>query len=218
MRFVIVGTRGPISRGLKKALSRHRLECPATDDMDVTDGDSVWQFLKRERPDAVINTGECGHPTSIYESALVWFRTNTLAARNLAQACAALGIRLVHISAGCLAIEHVQLQATQDSVQQAACQAGETLATSLCPDTLLIRLMSSHLVAFGGVAPQVRAAAALAVQIRDLLETNAGAGTYRATIDVTGASDVVFDTGHINGAAQRRQLAEWGDCIVNGRR
>lgn len=66
--------------------------------LDVTDGPAVERVLDEAKPDAVVHTAAYTEVDRAEENRDLAERVNTGGAANVAQACAARGIRLVHLS------------------------------------------------------------------------------------------------------------------------
>lgn len=73
--------------------------------VDISDREAVRAALDAIRPDAVLNTaGKTGKPNVDWceSHKLPTFRSNTIGALTLAEACAEKGIHLTHLASGCI--------------------------------------------------------------------------------------------------------------------
>ena len=99
MTIVVVGA-GFLGRRLARDLPGATLA-----PVDITDRDAVAVVLARVRPDVVVNAaGKTGRPNVDWCEAnqeATW-RSNVLGPLVLAEACAAAGVHLLHLSSGCI--------------------------------------------------------------------------------------------------------------------
>jgi len=73
--------------------------------VDIADRDAVLAEIVRVKPDAVLNTaGKTGRPNVDWceDHPHETFRSNTIGALILAEACASVGIHLTHLASGCI--------------------------------------------------------------------------------------------------------------------
>lgn len=99
MTIVVVGA-GFLGQRLARDLSGATLAA-----VDIADREAVAAVLTRARPDVVVNAaGKTGRPNVDWCEAnqeATW-RSNVLGALVLAEACAAAGVHLLHLSSGCI--------------------------------------------------------------------------------------------------------------------
>jgi len=99
-RFLVFGGGGWLGRTLSTELGRRGGEvcAPRSADVDVRDAPAVEDALRALRPRAVFNLA-AGRPDADEETLQ---GVNAIGARNVAEACASAGVRLVHVSTDAL--------------------------------------------------------------------------------------------------------------------
>ena len=101
MKIFIVGSKGMLGRECEKVFSQdHEIICPDKNDVDIISWDVVTERLAEVSPDVVIN---CVGLTDMAVCEKDDFRVkkiNVEGPRNLAQASARFGCKMVHISCG----------------------------------------------------------------------------------------------------------------------
>ncbi len=98
MKVLLLGARGQLGSDLRLGGVAHEIVAPAREALDVTDAGAVRGAIAAARPDVVINcTAFHNVPLCESEPELA-FRTNGVAVRDIAMACAERNVRLVTYS------------------------------------------------------------------------------------------------------------------------
>ncbi|OQX08711.1 MAG: dTDP-4-dehydrorhamnose reductase [Desulfobulbaceae bacterium A2] len=99
MRILLTGGRGQLGHDLRELLAeRHEISAPTSAELDLADAAQLRQWTRRLRPELVLN---CGAYTAVdaCEGELDrCLAVNGVAPGVLAEECAGLGARLIHIS------------------------------------------------------------------------------------------------------------------------
>jgi dTDP-4-dehydrorhamnose reductase len=99
VNIFIAGSNGQLARDCRVVLSRqHEVAGLDMPDLDITDESSVARAMARFRPDVVINCAAYTRVDDCESQKEDAWRVNALGPQLLAEACAASGILLVHIS------------------------------------------------------------------------------------------------------------------------
>jgi dTDP-4-dehydrorhamnose reductase len=98
MKVMLIGARGQLGTDLVKALAGWELIPLTHADLEIGDAEQVRQAVSENSPDVVINTAAFHKVEWCEEQPEKAFQVNAVAARNLAQACAAHNAILVHFS------------------------------------------------------------------------------------------------------------------------
>jgi dTDP-4-dehydrorhamnose reductase len=101
MKIFIVGSTGMLGSECKKALSQdHEVICPDKNDVDIISWDVVTERLDEVSPDVVINCVGLTDIEVCEKDDFAVKKINVEGPRNLAQASARFGCKMVHISCG----------------------------------------------------------------------------------------------------------------------
>lgn len=100
MKILVTGAGGQLGWDVCRELERRGTEHLGTTSasMDITDREAVWNRLSKYRPDAVIHCAAYTAVDRAEEEAERAFAVNEGGTRNLAQACKAIGAKLLYIS------------------------------------------------------------------------------------------------------------------------
>ncbi len=98
MRILVTGAGGQLGRALPAALSGHEVTALPHGRLDVADAPAVDAALAAEHPQVVINAAAYNEVDRAEAEPDAAFRGNALGPRVLAEATAARGIALVHVS------------------------------------------------------------------------------------------------------------------------
>jgi dTDP-4-dehydrorhamnose reductase len=157
MRVAVIGAGGQLAHDLLHHCWQQGsdLECTGLthSEVEVADYASVEAALKQVRPEAVINTAAFHQLESCEADPQRAFEVNTRGAQNLALACHARGVRLVHMST-----DYVFSGAKGSPYEEgdypdplnaygASKAAGETFVRQHCPEHLIIRSSALYGVA-----------------------------------------------------------------------
>lgn len=97
-KILLIGYDGQLGSDFKKSLGARDLLCPAVEDLDVTNFNQTKEYILQRKPEIVINTAAFHAVDDCEKDPQKTFLVNTLAVKNLAQACLENGAILVHIS------------------------------------------------------------------------------------------------------------------------
>jgi len=147
VKTVILGAGGQLATDLERVMADWELVTLRHTDLDVCDFDEVRGALREIQPEAVINTAAFHRVDDCEDQVERAFEVNTFAVRNLAQVCAELECRLVHISTDYVFGGNSARQTpyTEDdppnpvNVYGVSKLAGEYFVRNLCPRHLVIR-------------------------------------------------------------------------------
>ncbi|MBW1734922.1 MAG: NAD(P)-dependent oxidoreductase [Deltaproteobacteria bacterium] len=101
MKILITGSTGMLGSECREVFSRdHEVICPAKDDMDIISWDVVIEKLGEISPDVIINCAGFTDMKACETEDFTVRKINVEGPRNLAQASARFGCKMVHISCG----------------------------------------------------------------------------------------------------------------------
>jgi len=101
MKIFIVGSTGMLGSECKKILSRdHRVFCPEKKEVNITHWDAVIDSLTAVSPNVILNCVGSTDMEACEKEDSEFRRVNVEGPRNLAQASARFGCKMVHISCG----------------------------------------------------------------------------------------------------------------------
>jgi dTDP-4-dehydrorhamnose reductase len=83
-------------------------------EVDIRDLDKIAKVLDQHKPDVLINCAAMTNLEECQDKKNLAFQTNSMGAINLLTACATRGVKLVHISSGCL-FDGNKVVSTEDS-------------------------------------------------------------------------------------------------------
>lgn len=98
MKILITGSNGMLGHDLASALEGHELILTTSKTLDITDKDSVLEFICNAKPDVVINSAAYTDVDGCEENPDLAYAVNGDGVRNLALACHEVDCPLVHIS------------------------------------------------------------------------------------------------------------------------
>jgi dTDP-4-dehydrorhamnose reductase len=147
MKILITGANGQLGRELTAQYGNRSVELILTDvaDLDITDGKSVYEFVKACRPEVIIN---CAAHTAVdkcesdVDNA---YRINAIGPKNLAQAAYRIGAEIVQISTDYVFDGFVDKKLTEfdspnpQTVYGASKLHGENFVKQLNPKHYIIR-------------------------------------------------------------------------------
>ncbi|QBI20300.1 dTDP-4-dehydrorhamnose reductase [Egibacter rhizosphaerae] len=145
MRALITGAGGQLGRAITRGWRDDELIAPGASDLDVTDEPSVWAAVRDYQPQVVVN---CAAYTAVdaceTDPEPAW-AVNAGGAANLARACSAAGIGLVHLSTdyvfdGTLDRPYTEFDRPNPvSVYGRTKDAGEQLVRERCDEHVIVR-------------------------------------------------------------------------------
>jgi dTDP-4-dehydrorhamnose reductase len=112
MRILITGSQGQLGSELRRIITNGASELGVlyaiyndvellavdVDELDITDSDAVDAYFETHRPNLVFNCAAYTNVDGCESDEETAYRVNALGAKHLAQACAHLGSRLIHLS------------------------------------------------------------------------------------------------------------------------
>lgn len=112
MKIIITGCNGQLGTEIQKQLCEGKSEIGAIPDklknatifgvdlpdLDISDYDMVDEYIRRQKPDVIINCAAFTNVDGCETNYHVAFKANAIGPRNLAQVAEKVGARLVHIS------------------------------------------------------------------------------------------------------------------------
>jgi dTDP-4-dehydrorhamnose reductase len=99
VKVAIFGSGGQLGRALAAALATtHDVVAVDHDRADIRHASAVADVVQAAKPDWVVNSAAMTHVDRCENHPLAAFEINALGARNVARACAAAGVRLLHVS------------------------------------------------------------------------------------------------------------------------
>jgi len=98
MKILVTGADGQLGRSLPAALGGHEVVSCNRQMLDITDASAIAAIVDRHRPDWVINAAAWNQVDAAETEVAAAYRVNSVGPRNLAEATAALGAGLIHVS------------------------------------------------------------------------------------------------------------------------
>ena len=99
MKILITGSNGMLGHDLIEVLKdKHELLLTTSKTLDITDGDSVMDFILKSNPDIVINSAAYTDVDGCESNPDLAYNVNGEGVKNLALACREVDCPLVHIS------------------------------------------------------------------------------------------------------------------------
>lgn len=146
MRILLTGAKGQIGRSIKDR-QPDNWEMIAADSktLDITNEQAVTNMVANFEPNVIINTAGYTHLDSAETLTEQVFAVNAQGVANLARAAGQANIRLIHISSDYVFDGHKHSAYTESdypnplSTYAKSKLAGELLALSLCPKSIVIR-------------------------------------------------------------------------------
>lgn len=99
-KILVTGCSGQLGRAIQREYENDgaKLLCTDVAELDITDSAQVMEYMRLQRPDAILN---CAAYTAVDDCERAWdlaYRINAIGPRNLAIAARETGAKLVHIS------------------------------------------------------------------------------------------------------------------------
>lgn len=142
----VTGAKGSLGSEICERLPKDVYELVKTDrEVDVADRQAVSRFAEKIGPDVVINCAGLREETADEKDAIRLYQVNTLGARNVAEASARVGARMIQLStddvfAGDISMELTEFDATVPATDYGKSKlAGERFVQNLNPDHLIVR-------------------------------------------------------------------------------
>lgn len=98
MRIFITGGSGQLGRALQRVLIEHELTVATRQDLDVAEKEAVFTAVAAAKPDVLIHCAAYTNVDGCAQNPTLAYRINGLGTQNVALACQALGVTMVHIS------------------------------------------------------------------------------------------------------------------------
>ncbi len=146
MKVAIFGSGGQLGRALAAALAAtHDVVAVDHDRADIRHASAVADVVQAAKPDWVVNSAAMTHVDRCENRPLAAFEINALGARNVARACAAAGVRLLHISTDYVFDGEKKAPYVEDDVTRpinaygVSKLAGEYFVRADCPTHAIVR-------------------------------------------------------------------------------
>jgi dTDP-4-dehydrorhamnose reductase len=147
MKILITGAAGQLGQALSQEAAQKGWEVLAAPrgQLDITDTQAVWRYLKDRRPEVVVNAAAATRVDDLETNQDLALKVNGLGPRHLAVACRRLGLKLVHVSTdyifdGAKAGPYVEWDAPRPlSVYGLSKLLGEEAVRQQCPDHFIVR-------------------------------------------------------------------------------
>ena len=98
MRIFITGGGGQLGRALSRVLAGHELTVVTRQVLDVTEKEAVFTAVSEAKPDVLIHCAAYTNVDGCAQDPVLAYRVNGLGTQNVALACQASGVEMVHIS------------------------------------------------------------------------------------------------------------------------
>lgn len=98
MKIALIGADGQLGSDLVKIIDPEELIPLTEDDLDIVNRDLTLKVIKKYSPDVIINTAAYNDVDGCEDNELRAFEVNALGAKNVALACKACGVTMVHFS------------------------------------------------------------------------------------------------------------------------
>ena len=143
----IAGAKGHVGSALCDLLDCRHYEILPTDleEVDITDRESVSNYVRVSRPDVLINCVGFGDITSCEAQPDKAYQVNTVGARNLAVQAQAIGAKLIHLSTDDVFSHHARQPynefeiPTPSTIYGKSKLAGERFVQNLCTRHVIVR-------------------------------------------------------------------------------
>ncbi len=141
MKILITGGHGLLGTEIRKL--DDTLIAPRQEEMDITDGAAVMQYMEQHRPDVVLHLAAATKPPEHEKNPELGLRVNIIGTANMALACQKLGIKLVYTSTDYLYVgdgPHKETEAILPPYKFGWSKVGGECAVELIPKFLILRL------------------------------------------------------------------------------
>ncbi len=146
MKILLFGGSGQLGFELKKRANdlSFELVSPVTKELDITDKAQVFSLIRSLQPTTVINSAAYTAVDKAEEEPEKAFAINAEGVRNISEACATCGVRLIHISTDYVFDGALGRELTEDdavhpvSVYGRSKLEGENFVRSICGDRGLV--------------------------------------------------------------------------------
>jgi dTDP-4-dehydrorhamnose reductase len=98
MRILITGGGGQLGRALTTVLAEHELTVTTRETLDITERDGVFAAVSAARPEVLIHCAAYTNVDGCAQNPALAYRVNGLGTQNVALACQACDVAMVHIS------------------------------------------------------------------------------------------------------------------------
>lgn len=96
--FLVTGAKGMLGKAIVNRFKDEELICTDVDELDITDFDAVLKFVKKAKPDVIINCAAYTAVDKAEENEEEAYKVNCIGPENLARTSAEVGSILVHVS------------------------------------------------------------------------------------------------------------------------
>lgn len=151
MRILLTGSKGQLGQTVRRRLPEDwELIAADSQTLNITDGEAVSNMAENFQPDVIINTAACTGLEKAHERTDKIFAVNAEGARNLAQAAAKVGAKLIHLSTDYVFNGQSRQPYAETAAPDPQCVyarsklSGELLALAAHTDTLIIRTSSIY--------------------------------------------------------------------------
>ncbi len=145
-KIMILGAAGQLGKELCELAVNFEVAAYDRQALDITDANAVLQAVKKERPDCVINTAAYTAVDKAESDVENAFLINEMGAKNVAQACLAEDVRLIHISTDYVfngekdSAYNEKDQADPQSVYGLSKYKGEQAVRGILPKHIILRI------------------------------------------------------------------------------
>jgi dTDP-4-dehydrorhamnose reductase len=151
MKILITGANGQLGTHLQEVLKDYELlltdlkPTSVQDKLDITDGETVYQYFEENQPEVVINCAAYVNVDEAEKNPDLAYEINRDGAQNVAEASLSVGAKLIHISTDYVFDGESQEPYNENSevhplnVYGESKLAGEIVATLANPDVLIVR-------------------------------------------------------------------------------
>ncbi len=100
MKILVTGYNGQLGYDVVKELTKRNIECKGVDinDFDITDIESVSDYIKNYKPDAVIHCAAYTAVDKAEDDAVLCKKINITGTENIAKICAEIDAKMIYIS------------------------------------------------------------------------------------------------------------------------